>query len=327
MNKLETRYRRLLLAYPVEHRQMREEEMVSVLLDVAHAGQRRPSLQQASAIVAAGLACRMQSATEWQAGLRIANVAALALGATMAVLAVGIALLPPVASRVESGPQVGPSSSWWVPTIAWTVALVVLAAVSWMRGRRSVASVSLVVTFALIFAFGGSQIAGFTRWYTVPFACFVLLSTAAVGVSLRAHVAAIASGAGFGGLLLLRFISTYGRYHQGGDSPVRLWEHVNRWSLSNDLVVIQPSHWLVIVVAGLILGVWRPRIAVAVGLLAVPLAILVGGPNAGWSRNPRIPVVAALPASVLLFVLAVGVGWSRRARTSESPITEPIPRP
>lgn len=327
MNKLEARYRRLLSAYPMEHREEREDEMVSVLLDIAQPGQSRPSIRQATAIITAGLACRVRSAEEWQAGTTIASVVALGLGAAMAGLAGGIALLPPVASNVTGSPPVGLSSPWWAPTAAWILALVFLAAVPWMRGRRSVASVSLVVTLAFILVVGGSHVAGFTRWYAVPFAFFLVLSMASINASRRSQVAAVVSGAGFGVLLLWRFVGTYGRYSHYGDSPVRLWEHINRWSLSNNLLAIRPEHWLAIVAAGLLLGVWRPRIAIAIALLAVPLAILVGGQHSGSSSNPPIQVIAAVPASILLLVLAAGVSWTRSYRASQSPNYQSVPRP
>ena len=144
---------------------------------------------------------------------------------------------------------------------------------------------------------------------------------AAVSAPRWSQVAAFATGAGLGGLLLLRFVGTYGGDRHWDGSPVRLWEHISRWSLSNDLVVIRPGHWLVIVVAGLLLGLWRQRVAVAVGLLAVPLApILAGGPEtSAWSGNPKVQVVAAIPTSILLLALAVGVGWARRSLVANRP--------
>ena len=149
MNELEARYRRLFNAYPMAHRLEREDEMVSVLLDVAQPGQIRPSFRQATA------------------------------------------------------------------------------------------SVMLVVTLAMAMTLSGSTVTGFTRWYAVTFACFLVLSVCTVGATRWSQAVALASGTGFGGLLVLRFVGTYVRYDGWGRTPVRLWEHVSRWSLSNDLLISQ----------------------------------------------------------------------------------------
>ena len=93
---LEARYRRLFAAYPKAHRAEREEEMITTLLDVAPAGQRRPTLREASSIVLNGVACRARSATEWHLGLGLAGLAARALATALAVAALAIGLLPPV---------------------------------------------------------------------------------------------------------------------------------------------------------------------------------------------------------------------------------------
>lgn len=56
---LERRYRRMLIWFPVEHRQIYEEEMIGVLLASAPDGQRRPSLGDVTNLAGAGLRTRL----------------------------------------------------------------------------------------------------------------------------------------------------------------------------------------------------------------------------------------------------------------------------
>ncbi|WP_327040946.1 hypothetical protein OG400_26390 [Micromonospora ureilytica] len=57
---LERRYRRLLAAYPWEHRRVYEDEMVAVLLAGARPGQRRPAVADVRNLVGAGLRARLR---------------------------------------------------------------------------------------------------------------------------------------------------------------------------------------------------------------------------------------------------------------------------
>ncbi|MGW4941534.1 hypothetical protein ACWEOZ_08100 [Actinoplanes sp. NPDC004185] len=56
---LEIRYRRLLAVYPPAHRHAYEEEMVTVLMEGAAPGQRRPALGEAVDLLRAGLLARL----------------------------------------------------------------------------------------------------------------------------------------------------------------------------------------------------------------------------------------------------------------------------
>ena len=56
---LETRYRRLLAAYPSEHRRVYEDEMLGVLMAGSRPGQRRPGLAEAADLLWSGLRARV----------------------------------------------------------------------------------------------------------------------------------------------------------------------------------------------------------------------------------------------------------------------------
>jgi hypothetical protein len=58
--ELERRYRWLLLAYPLDHRERRAEEMLATLLDDAAPGQRRPTWDEAADLVIGGARQRLR---------------------------------------------------------------------------------------------------------------------------------------------------------------------------------------------------------------------------------------------------------------------------
>jgi hypothetical protein len=66
-HELESRYRRLMAAYPWRHRREYEEEMVGVLLADAAPGQRRPRFRDRADLLANALAVRVRG---WAGGLR-----------------------------------------------------------------------------------------------------------------------------------------------------------------------------------------------------------------------------------------------------------------
>ncbi|UBU10762.1 hypothetical protein [Nonomuraea gerenzanensis] len=82
MTGLERGFRRLLAAYPKEHRARHEEEMVAVLLASAEPGRRRPSLGDAYDVLRGGLAIRLRHAAAgrsqlyWRDALDIAALLA-----------------------------------------------------------------------------------------------------------------------------------------------------------------------------------------------------------------------------------------------------------
>jgi hypothetical protein len=89
MNPLETRFRRLLLAYPAEHRHEYGDEMVGVLLAASAPDQRSPTYRDAVNLIWSGLITRLLGpARPAPAGPR-GDAAVLAALLTVAVLAVG----------------------------------------------------------------------------------------------------------------------------------------------------------------------------------------------------------------------------------------------
>lgn len=93
MSTLEGRYRRLLRAYPPGYRLQHQDELLGTLLDAARAGQRHPSLREATALVGGGLRTRVRLAANgspWALttdGLRLGSLLLLAsmIGQTAAV--------------------------------------------------------------------------------------------------------------------------------------------------------------------------------------------------------------------------------------------------
>jgi hypothetical protein len=84
-------YRRLLWAYPRHYRRARGEEMVSLLLDAAGPGQRRPSLPDATNLVLRGVAARL-AVPRGPAYAAAAVVAALFGGVLLSASATAVAL-------------------------------------------------------------------------------------------------------------------------------------------------------------------------------------------------------------------------------------------
>jgi len=130
--RLERRYRTLLLAYPVRYRRRHGTEMVTTLLEMAAAGQRRPGVAEALHLLGSGLRQRFRL----PAGRPVAVVAAILVALTMGAFgaAVGswvgaqtfadlpddaaIASLAQWASGAEdSGSPVRSGSPWWGETV------------------------------------------------------------------------------------------------------------------------------------------------------------------------------------------------------------------
>ncbi|MFD0471879.1 hypothetical protein ACFQ0B_28875 [Nonomuraea thailandensis] len=82
MTGLERGFRRLMAAYPKEHRARHEEEMIAVLLAGSAPGRRRPSPRDALDVVRGGLAIRLRRAVDdrsslyWRDALNIAALLA-----------------------------------------------------------------------------------------------------------------------------------------------------------------------------------------------------------------------------------------------------------
>jgi hypothetical protein len=104
--ELESRYRRLMAAYPGWHRREYEEEMVGVLLTDAAPGQRRPGLRSQADLVVSALVVRLRGVVRgsrddaWRRAAQAAQIAGmmilLAVGVRRLVLATSAATLYPV---------------------------------------------------------------------------------------------------------------------------------------------------------------------------------------------------------------------------------------
>ncbi|MEU7893766.1 hypothetical protein AB0B45_12965 [Nonomuraea sp. NPDC049152] len=95
MTRLERRYRRLLLAYPVGYRRAHGDELVDILLDTAEPGQRSPDVREAAGLLLGGLRTRVEHAAPglaWPDGLHL-GVTALAV-ANLAALLPFVAAIP-----------------------------------------------------------------------------------------------------------------------------------------------------------------------------------------------------------------------------------------
>ncbi|GAA2204001.1 hypothetical protein GCM10009850_001280 [Nonomuraea monospora] len=99
MTGLERGFRRLLAAYPKEHRARHEDEMVAVLLASAEPGRRRPSLGDACDVLRGGLTIRLRRAVEGRSNLHWRD--ALNIAALLAPIALFVLELDAAASYGE----------------------------------------------------------------------------------------------------------------------------------------------------------------------------------------------------------------------------------
>jgi hypothetical protein len=146
-HELESRYRRLMVAYPRRHRREYEEEMVAVLLADAAPGQRRPRVRDRADLLANALAVRVRG---WAGARRDdtwrrAAYAVQILGA-MALLAVGIRRL---ASGIVVDAAMGAIDV--VRPVGW--ALVLAAALIGLR--RTAAGVAVLAAAVEVYHVAG----------------------------------------------------------------------------------------------------------------------------------------------------------------------------
>jgi hypothetical protein len=169
--RLERRYRRLLLAYPPDYRAAHGEEIIGTLLEAASPTQRSPSGREATGLLLGGLRTRARQAAAaspprvWSDGLHLgvllivlANLSqALELGRApwTAVVAVGaVAVLrgwtrtavvaTALAALAAARPLLPPVDlPWWLPgygdwsaVARYAVPVAVLAVLAWPKGSR-----------------------------------------------------------------------------------------------------------------------------------------------------------------------------------------------
>jgi hypothetical protein len=155
--RLERRYRRLLLAYPAAYRRARGDELLDTLMELSRPGQRRPSVRETAALLLGGVrvragADRLRSAADvWLDGARVALVLIMAVEVILALRTIELAWSDRVVGEPASVAKV---SALAVP--AAKLLLAGAAAVALVRGRylRSLvlALLAPVPSLALVFA-------------------------------------------------------------------------------------------------------------------------------------------------------------------------------
>jgi hypothetical protein len=151
VNRLESRYRRLLAWYPAAHRDKYEEEMIGVLLAAARSGQSRPGFAESLNLMASGVRARVGSAAVGLADRRW-GVASAVAGLVLPVL-LALKALRPIIVTSEMHLRV----SWFASTltaeqitmaVAWT-ATAALALFGWRRIAAGLAWAAVIIDFAL----------------------------------------------------------------------------------------------------------------------------------------------------------------------------------
>ncbi|MGH3713945.1 MAG: hypothetical protein ACRDT4_10870 [Micromonosporaceae bacterium] len=148
-DRLARRYRTLLRAYPKSYRERRGEEILGTLLDTAGPGQSRPSLADATDLIAAGVRQRLavDAVPSLHRGLLLAAPLALGLAAGLSLffwLGTELAPFRPLAEQ-----RVGPFMTLApVAYVAWLLAVLAPLAVP-RFGRRPWIGLALVATLAV----------------------------------------------------------------------------------------------------------------------------------------------------------------------------------
>ncbi|MEU8232146.1 hypothetical protein AB0C12_21390 [Actinoplanes sp. NPDC048967] len=154
---LEIRYRRLLAIYPPAHRHAYEEEMVTVLMEGAAPGQRRPALGEAVDLLRAGLLARLGRGAQ---GLRTsawrdaAAVAAL-LGAVLLTAIAGRRLIVGLLYARESGDPMrafGLDGGLLIDVAARSLAWLAVVVALLLAARRTATALTIVAVLVEIAA-------------------------------------------------------------------------------------------------------------------------------------------------------------------------------
>lgn len=298
MTGLERQYRILLLAYPPDHRARHEQEIVTTLLDVAAPGQRHPRIREATAIVGAGLACRLQDGTEIGAGLRLAGLVALAATFSLATMALVLATQMP--------PGVG-----LLPAVAWLLVAASSALAAWSPWSYRLMPAA---TIALVMVMAGSSVMGLRRTTVVPAAMFLILSAACRSSRRPLRTVEPAAGIALGAVHGAVVVNAANQAFQLYDSAP--WVYTARWDIASDTVAFDaPLAFAVYGVATVALGLWRPRYALAGALLATPLATLtlLAPPRTIFSIvGPGQATQLSIAAAAGALILATRITWRGR---------------
>lgn len=308
MNPLERRYRRLLLAYPADHRREHGEEMLGVLLDDAAPGSTRPDLRATADLLrgAARIRVARADARGWGDGLAVVSLVTTALACLWApaMLAIAIYGNPLPLTTV-------------VPFLIWPVVLVV--GLSGMRRTAALLSCAgalawTVSGFAFDFEVGGGwEALGLTAALTAVSSPGIRRGAQTVGIG---RSLLLLTGAGLLSGLFLAQAYVYGPAHDGPlpgrnfPGPLPAWVTVTAGLL---------------LVAVAILRVGTPAARRSTFVLAAPLAlvtVMLAQETAMFS--PRLNVLyshgtlanASSVAAGLLAAALAATFASRRQRQS-----------
>ncbi len=296
MTRLELAYRFLMQAYPASHRARYEDEMVAVLLD-ANPRHRRPSLRQATAIVAAGIDVRLRAQGELHHGLQLASAGAMATLTAVATVALSLSL-----------PQAPPFSAA-IPAAMWlmTVAIALFAA-------RATSNFRVAPAAALVFVMvlGGAELMGFKR--SVLAAAALCLLFTSIAPRLGSHRLALASAVGViaGTVFSIPNQAALDNWAPLSAGP---WAANAQWQYSA-YSLDSLSVWLAapMLAAGLLALRWRARYIVAASLLSIalwlPVTLTPGGYFWSLNRSLRELIVSATAALALAVLgLAIFLPW------------------
>jgi hypothetical protein len=147
---LERRYRRLLSAYPWEHRRVYEEEMLAVLLAGAHRDQRRPSIPDVWNLMGGALRVRLNTAGRGLTQATWADAAAVTgLLTAFALLALSVHSVteyPHFPTAFSPEWQLGAIIDW--ARLAGWAAVCVTLAVGWRRPAAALAWIAVIAEAA-----------------------------------------------------------------------------------------------------------------------------------------------------------------------------------
>jgi hypothetical protein len=294
---LERRYRRLLVAFPTDHRCQYGDEMIAVLLASAPEGRRRPTLADALDLIMGGLRARLRQRGTGPGDARGADalaVCSVALPVTLlAALAVNYLwnLIPAFA---WSG-----LSDFYLPSLA--LALPPLIA---LRYRRAAAVVALVPT----------------AWFW-----FLLLRSSTVWidglegsycVALLVQVIALAGSPGPRRAAAIMTWKTWLVLSATGITMGAASIHYP-WSLLTWQATAVVFAFLAAVGAGLVLTLPRPtalRLLLLLAVPAIPCAVWIlqfAAAMTGNASQDPFPVLTFLPVLLLACVSAVAA-WQAR---------------
>ena len=314
---LELHYRRLLAVYPAAHRRTYEEEMVTVLMEGAEPGRRRPAAGEVVDLLRAGLAARLGRGAEQLRGAAWRDAAAVAglIGVVLLTAVAGRRLFFGVQYHREYADPMrffGVDGGLLIDVAARSMAwLAVLVAVLLAARRTAVVLgvVALLVEVAAIAVWLPSQEFRIVRMSWAP---VLALLTVALLVLSRSGRPAVAVLGRRGGSLL-----TAGLVMAALGTVLLAW-----WDLPPQILGLVTVTEALFLGAGATLLAGLQRIPSAIRrrvlvLLAPVLAVPVAqqtmeqaiGIDTAWSVTPGILLAAALLMAgipVLAFALAAG---------------------